>query len=164
MIRYQLTEQEVVRGLLKYRRAGARLWVRISIGVFGLLMLVYSQQLRHSQREMPFVMGCAFIGASVALIILAPWLIRRAYTNLVRNNPVLTDTIEVSFAENGITFSTATRKSELAWIAFKRLTEDEQYFYLHSDNLGNVTLLPKRAFDATSVEDFRHFSQTVPAT
>ena len=162
-INYQLTEQEVVRGLLQHRRQPYRyLWGQIGIGIFGVLLVCFGSQLQQVPAITSFVSGCTFIGISVALLIISSFTVRRAYRRVVRNNPVFTDPKEVSFDDRGLIFRSQHRRSEVAWAAFVRLSQDERYIYLHSDHNGNVTMLPKRAFDDTSMQEFLSCTHFAP--
>ena len=98
-------------------------------------------------------------GVSVGALLLAPLLVRQTLSKVVRKNSVFTDPKEVTFDEKGLVFNSPARKSEVSWVAFKRISQDERYFYLHSDDLGNVTLLPKRAFDEAALQDFLRCSR-----
>ena len=155
-IRFQLTEQEVVRALVKHRKQPRRIfWARLALLVCGLILLgTFSFVPPGDPPNFLFTLGGIFVLLPIIFWFLSPWLLRRAYAKVVRSNPVFTDPKEVTFDDKGITFVSPHRRSELAWAGFVQVSEDEQYFYLHGDKLGNVAPLPKQAFDAASTDEF----------
>ena len=163
MIAYQLAEQEVVGGLLKYRRTPVRFWFRIIVGIFGLGLLLSGLQMPSRQSERFVFLGAILLVVSIGALLFAPLLVRQAFSNVVRRNSVFTDPKEVTFDERGLLFRSPTHKSEVSWTAFKRISQDDRYFYLHSDDLGNVTLLPKRAFDEAALQNFLRCSRHLSA-
>ena len=162
-IHYQLTEQEVVRGFIKHRKPLKRIfWARLVLCVCGLLLLIENYVLSAHPDNLLLVFSLVFIGLPVVLWIISPSRIYRAYAKVVRGNAVFTDPKEVTFDPKGITFVSPNRRTELTWAAFVDVTGDERYFYLHSDHLGHVTLLPRRAFGTGDAELFQLCASRTP--
>ena len=135
-IHYQLAEQEVVRGLIKHRRPPRRVfWARLILFLVGLSLLYDNFVLSARPEELLLLLGLVFTGLPIVFWIISPFTIRRAYTKVVRGNPVFTDPKEVTFDERGITFVSPNRRTELTWAAFVDVTQDANYFYLHGDRL-----------------------------
>ena len=161
-IRYQLTEEEVVRGFIKNLPGRRRVIIGTILILLGVLELVLGSHTHSSFRVLYMVVGGGFVACGLLLMLLMPKVYRLAYAKVVRANPSFTAAKEVSFDEGRLTSSSAVQKLEVPWAAFRRLTQDERYFYLHLDVLGNVSLLPKSAFDAASLQSFLKCSQSVP--
>ena len=162
IIRYQLTEEEVVRGFIKNLPARRRVIAGTFLILLGVLELVLGARKHSSFGGFYTVVGGVFVACGLVFILLMPVVYRLAYVKVVRANPSFTAAKEISFDEGQLTSSSAVQKLEVPWSSFRRLTQDEEYFYLHLDVLGNVSLLPKSAFDEASLHEFLRCSQTVP--
>ncbi len=162
IIRYQLTEEEVVRGFVKNLPGRRRIIIGTVLVLLGVLELVLGARTHSSLAGLYMVVGGVFVAGGLLLILLMPTIYRLAYVKVVRANPSFTAAKEISFDEERLTSSSAVQKLEVPWAAFRRLTQDERYFYLHLDVLGNVSLLPKSAFDEASLQGFLKCSHSVP--
>ena len=162
IIRYQLTEEEVVHGFIKNLPARRRNIAGTLLILLGVLELVLGAHTHSSLGTLYIVMGGLFVVCGLLLVLLMPKIYRLAYGKVVRANQSFTAAKEISFDEVRLNSSSAVQKLEVPWASFKRLTQDEKYFYLHLDVLGNVSLLPKSAFDEASLQSFLRCSQSVP--
>ncbi len=158
---YQLTAQEIAIGLAKHRRVSNRLQVGLMLGIFGVLSLAIGSQLPTRQAGLFFVCGVLLLTIAFTLPLLMPWILRRTFFKLVSSNAVFTDPKTLEFDEDRLVFSSPGRRSEITWNTLIRLTQDEQYVYLHSDDIGTVTLIPKSAFNAADLNNFLRCSQSL---
>ena len=162
MIRYQLTEQEVVEGLLKHRRLQVRPWLAIVMAALGVVLISWNYHSTLREMGFAFYFGCWLVGLAVLSLAIHPLTARRVYTKIVRTNPAFTAPKEIWFDADKLTSVSSTQKIETTWAYFKKITEDENHYYLHHDDRGNVALMPKRAFDAESQREFLKCSQSAP--
>jgi hypothetical protein len=81
---------------------------------------------------------------------LGPWAARAAFWG----NPKFREPYELGFDDEGIRFRTPTIDSRLAWATYTRVLEDDRVWLLvYGPRM--YTVLPKRAFDAGSLQAFR---------
>ena len=162
IIRYQLTEEEVVRGFIKNLPGRRRIMIGTVLVLLGVLELVLGAHTHSSLGGLYMGVGGVFVAGGLLLVLLMPKVYRLAYVKVVRANPSFTAAKEISFDEDRLTSSSTVQQLEVPWAAFRRLPQDERYFYLHLDFLGNVSLLPKSAFDEASLQSFLKCSLLVP--
>ena len=164
MIRFQLTEDEIVRGKTKYLflRLRRKFWLWIVVFACGVGIIVSSFLSSSAGKRRQKFDGVLVAGGALTALVLPPVLGRRAVRRMVRSNPAYTSLEEVVIDENGLVASGLNRKVEFRWPAFRKLTEDDRFYYLHTNDLGSVELLPKRAFDDAGRSEFLRCSRVLP--
>ena len=163
-IRYQLTEQEAVRGMLKVRRFASRGEDTRTVIIVGMLaLLTVSWGIHHLGRGKALPFMCVIAGCIViVLLILTPFYIQHLVTRAIRSNPDhFTDPQEITFDEKGMVGGSAAFKQELAWTVFKRRAQDDDFIYLYSDIDSLMAIVPKRAFTGSGVDGFLRCSQSL---
>ncbi len=163
-VRYQFSETEAIRGILKIRRWNHP-WeaVRGPIAAALTAFFVIFERVHHHEKygNEIIVFGCA--GAILAMMVAylaARFQVRRAITRQVRSNPVFfTSPEELTFDEQGLGFASASLKQEFAWAIFKGRRQDENYFYFFAGAGGFFCIVPKRAFDDAGLMEFHRCSQ-----
>ena len=158
-IAYRLTIKESVDVLRRHRSFPITYLLPIGLIFMGILPLVFASKGRQEglYQESYYVIG---IGV---LLLTYPLFIRRSIlTKAVRNTAILTEPTEAVFDDQGIAFALPNRRSQVTWAVFVKLTQDANYFYLHTNKAGGVLPLPRRAFDAASIEEFERCTRLVP--
>ena len=108
-IRYQLTEEEVVRGFIKNLPGRRRVIIGTILILLGVLELVLGSHTHSSFRVLYMVVGGGFVACGLLLMLLMPKVYRLAYAKVVRANPSFTAAKEVSFDEGRLSSSSAVQ-------------------------------------------------------
>lgn len=156
-IHYQLTAKEAIQSLIKHKLTTRRRLTCMGQAIAGALFIV-GGNVTTSPKESAFLITFGCLGMVVAF--LGPIILYRAINNVVKQNPQFTAPKTLSFDESKISVSQPTQKSDMFWNAFKKVTQDDRYVYLHLDNTGTVSTIPKRAFDADTLTKFLQCSQS----
>ena len=151
---YQLTEDEYVHAQLGYwahvRRLN-RLRIQVVMAsilvLFGLAALV-TPRLQDKTGGWFIVFVGSFL--FVDCYVLAPYRLRRMF----RRSPNTSAPRRVVITEDGIKIALPNSSEEVRWGAFQKAHELENEFLLMYSPVSFV-ILPKRAFDAVGLEEFR---------
>ena len=146
-ISYQVPRDVIVRSwwkryMLRPRTIGA-LATMFGIALFSFLV-------RDGMEYAGFVL--------LLLIALSPINSYRVIARAVDGTSQYTDPRTVEFSPTRIITAGPNWKSELPWTMFRGFSEDHTYFYLHLNDSGFVSIIPKSAFTSDSEQRFREYA------
>ena len=158
MIQYQLTKDEVINAHRTRRRAtpNQALMLVAVIGTASVLLIALLSRPPESERL--FKLG-AWLFAGFVVRWVSIWFTKLA----VSSSTNFTPPTQVSFAPDCLTYTDPRCNRTTRWHWYERMIEDERFYYLLRGGWG-VDPIPKRAFDATSQEEFLRYSQSIPRT
>jgi hypothetical protein len=142
-VEYQLTKRELVFTGTWRKLRQARIIMGMSLFLLGAILLL--------------VAGGSFSILGwflLAYALLFPLLLMRAIHQQINANPVLTSKTALSFGEFGIVSGANGIRSERSWQSLKSWSQSQEHFFLHTDKLGTVVTIPKRAFTNQQMELF----------
>lgn len=155
-VSYQLSENEIVAGLLRHKLTRRKYLRWTTQGLLGVGLLLWAAWTPNTF----YLFFFACLGTLLVLnaVTIAP-VIRKSIRNVVRQTPYFTEAKTLIFDDQKLIFISPGRRLEIVWEKFKRLSQDESYLYLHTDDRGNNTTVPKRAFDDEQLARFLRFGQ-----
>ena len=91
------------------------------------------------------------------LVVSIPILLYRSFGQMIDQNPDITERKTLEFGPSKLVSVGRTWKKEFAWTYFRDISEDVRYFYLHLNDSGLVSIVPKSAFLPEQDELFRQY-------
>lgn len=157
---YRLESGEYVRGMTAAFRRGTRICAGFIVFAAVLLAVMYGGPSMDSALSPPRPSASVPV-AAVGLYYLAVLCLRRPRLRR-RFRTRAVERVVATFTESGASWHTWTRNgehsSEVTWSAYTWIRETPELFLLYSSKKA-VTFVPKRVFDAQSVELFSRFAQ-----
>ncbi len=148
-ITYQLPREQLVPILFR------RMFFRLRrLRFVGLLLLAAVLFYISGQNSRYLAYAC------LVFLLLSPWILYRAISRAIDQNPQFTDPKTLTFSPSGLLLQGPTYKSELDWNYFKAFSENDDYFFLHLNNTGFDSILPKSAFTPAQQEAFRQCAKS----
>lgn len=166
-IQYQLTAQELAGVFLRHRAPGHFLfWWRVGSAGLGLGTIVGCRWASSPVFAAVLAsLGGVLLLLAGGLLLAAPWRRRRAYDREVRRHPVFTEPKELSFGREGLAFASQHSSGKTAWAAFSHLAREDGLICLYETGLTLPSvIIPERAFDEATKQEFQRCSETALAS
>ena len=92
-------------------------------------------------------------------VAMMPINLYRVLAKTADGDRIWTDPKTVEFSPSQIVVTGPNWKTEMPWTRFKRFSEDADYFYLDLSDNGLGSVVPKSAFSAEQLEQFRRYAR-----
>jgi|GEM_PF-3273195 len=103
------------------------------------------------------------IGVYVAIFIclylaLTPFTLRHRLAKAIDETPQFTDPKTVEVGPSHVIISGPNWRTEIPWTTYRAFSEDESYFFLSGTDARLPAVVPKSAFTAHQMEQFRAYA------